>query len=593
MLALMLGSYWNDTATFDEKAHIPAGYANLYLRDYRFNPEHPPLLKALAGLPLIFTDVKFSTTISSWREPRRPDWDPQWDQGEHFLYRAGNNADKILRLMRLPFIILAVVIGWALWRWTRRHFGERTALMTLAFYAFSPTFLAHSRLVTTDLGATLAFFLGVTSYLNFLSLPTRKNLILAGLAFGLAQLIKFSLILIIPIFLVMLAGWAASKIQLKTAERLRLFFKLLAKTVLIGAIGTLVIWVIYTYFVWDYPLERQLADAKTILSTSPLGPLINIDLALIENRFTRPLGQYLLGLMMVLQRTGGGNTTYFFGEITAAGWRHYFPTLYLLKEPLALHILTLIALFFALRKIVNVPEKSFGRVLGWIREHFIEFSALVFIAIYWTSSIGSILNIGVRHVLPTFPFIYMLVSKEIMGWLRFWKRDEVTSWWDWLKRIFNIYIASLPRYLFVIAMMLWLAVGTIPAFPHYLSYYNILGGGIENGFRIAGDSNYDWGQDLKRLKFFVEQNGIQKIAVDYFGGGNPQYYLGERFEPWWSARGYPPGGGWFAVSSTLQTGAYATPVRGQTRKPEDGYEWLKPFRPVARAGKSIFIYQLP
>ena len=128
-----------------------------------------------------------------------------------------------------------------------------------------------------------------------------------------------------------------------------------------------------------------------------------------------------------------------------------------------------------------------------------------------------------------------------------------------------------------------------------------MGGSTREGYRIAVDSNYDWGQDLARLATFVKDQGIQNIRLDYFGGGNPPYYLGEAFEPWQSAKGYPsiaPGqarqdGIWFAVSASFQMGAYGEPARGFTRKPEDSYEWLKPFRPVGRAGTSIFIYHLP
>ena len=218
---------------------------------------------------------------------------------------------------------------------------------------------------------------------------------------------------------------------------------------------------------------------------------------------------------------------------------------------------------------------------------------MIFIAVYWTSSITSPLNIGVRHVLPTFPFIYLLVSKKIVAWLRSWPRDEIRNWWEWLKRAYQMYIASIPRYLFVSGLVIWQAASVFAVFPHFLSYYNALGGGVENGYRVAVDSNYDWGQDLKRLRDFVASNGISAIRVDYFGGGSPRYELGEKFIPWNSSSGYPPAGGWLAISATFQMSSYGTPVRGFIRRPEDSYEWLKPFRPVARAGKSIFIYQLP
>ena len=79
--------------------------------------------------------------------------------------------------------------------------------------------------------------------------------------------------------------------------------------------------------------------------------------------------------------------------------------------------------------------------------------------------------------------------------------------------------------------------------------------------------------------------------MDYFGGGSPAYYLGDKFEPWWSAKG--PMHGWLAVSASTLAGAYGTPINGWTRKPEDSYGWLKPYPPVGRVGQSIFLYKLP
>lgn len=127
------------------------------------------------------------------------------------------------------------------------------------------------------------------------------------------------------------------------------------------------------------------------------------------------------------------------------------------------------------------------------------------------------------------------------------------------------------------------------AFPHYLPYYNALGGGTENGYKHITDSNYDWGQDLKRLQTFVDENNIEHIRLNYFGGGSPRYYLGDTYEEWYSAKGEPDRG-WFAVSATLRQTSWGTPIRGWKTKPEDSYDWLRNKEPIARAGKSIFIY---
>jgi hypothetical protein len=492
-----------------------------------------------------------------------------------------------------------VFLGWILFRWTRERFGSITALLTLTLFAFSPTILAHSRYVTTDLGAAFGFFIGIIAYLRYLEIPTRKNLVLAGLIFGIAQLTKFSLVLLLPVYAIMILAWVLTRPSLHWHERGRIFWQISLNTAAILTIGFLLVWAVYGILTWNYPPERQFRDAEFILTSYGFRPIVNLDLQLIKNPFTRPIGQYLLGVLMVNQRAAGGNTAYFLGGVSAAGWKTYFPVLYLLKETLALHILTLIAVWFAVWKIwkradvkeLNSLRKSnFEKSVVWIRDHFVEFISLIFIAFYWALSIQSPLNIGIRHLMPTFPFIYLLIAKQIVEWLQWHEESNPHTWLGWLKNIYQLYIKSVPKYLLVGLLILWMITSAFGVYPHFLAYYNELVG-AKNGYKMAVDSNYDWGQDLKRLRDFVNEHGIEKISVDYFGGGNPRYYLGDKFEPWWSSRG--PASGWFAISATFRQGAFGKPVKRFERKPEDSYEWLKPYEPVARAGYSIFIYQLP
>lgn len=590
MAALMFGSVWNESATMDELPHIPAGFGYITQFDYRLNPEHPPLIKIFAATFAEFiVQPYFPTNTSFWEK----DVNGQWDQGRAFLYESGNDADAIIFWARVPIILLAILFGWLLFQWTRRRFGTASALLTLTFFAFSPTILAHSRYVTTDLGAAFGFFIGVASYLTFLENRRTRTLLAAGLAFGVAELLKFSLILLLPIYAIMLITWVATRAELHIRDRVALLARLFVHTVQIGFIGLAVIWAVYIPLIWNYPPERQYDDAEFTLTSYPIKPFAQFDLQLIKNPYTRPLGEYLLGFLMVSQRAGGGNTGYFLGTVSALGSRAYFPMLYLLKEPLAFHILTLIALLFAFSVVYkknkfNVYPK---KILEWTRNHFAEFSALIVIGVYWASSLLSPLNIGVRHVLPTFPFIYLLVSKTIIEWLGSHEFSNPKSWREVLSNFFQLYISRIPKLTIFIILLLWLIARTVAGFPYFLPYYNELAGGTQNGYTIAVDSNYDWGQDLKRLKDFTEKNNIEKIAIDYFGGGNPAYYFGDTFEPWWSARG--PAHGWFAISATFQQGAFGTPAPGFIRNTEDSYPWLREYTPVARAGTSIFIYYLP
>lgn len=581
MFVLMFASAWNDSAIMDELPHIPAGYSYLTQKDMRINPEHPPLAKDLAAYPLLFLDINFPADHPAWTTGLND----QWNFGRVFFYESGNNPDQIIHWARTPMMALTFLTGWLLFGWARKRYGPATALLTLFFFAFSPTVIAHGRYVTTDLAATFGFLIGILSFVNFIENPTRKNLVVAGIAFGIAQLLKFSLFLLLPVYGAMTLVWLAANYN---QHSLRYAFILLGKLALIGTIGIILIWLLYAYHIWNYPAERQLADATEILGTFGRRNVVAADLWLIQHPITRPLGQYMLGLLMVVQRAAGGNTTYFLGEVYNQGWWYYFPAVYLMKEPLMFHIFTLLALGIVLKNLLRKKSFALGQ---WIRDHFAEATMLFFITFYWAYSIKSPLNIGVRHVLPTFPFLYLLVSKTLIGWVRRVEEPNPQTAFAWLKNLYYLYIEAIPKYLIIFALSLWLALSTLLAFPHYVSYVNGFVLGENHGYRYVVDSNFDWGQDLKRLRDYVEKNNIDRIAVDYFGGGSISYYLGERAEPWWSARGAPHG--YFAVSATFRQGAFGAPIRGFARKPEDSYLWLRDYEPIDRAGESIFIYKLP
>ena len=162
------------------------------------------------------------------------------------------------------------------------------------------------------------------------------------------------------------------------------------------------------------------------------------------------------------------------------------------------------------------------------------------------------------------------------------------------------------KYCVLIVLLVWLFCETLFAAPYFLSYFNELGGGIPNGYHYATDSNYDWGQDLLRLQAWVNAHPeVDKIAVDYFGGGNPGYYLGAKEINWSSAKGNPADQGihWLAVSVNTLEIATQPLAKDETRNAGDSYAWLTALRPPQpgmgnvpppdfRAGTSIFIYHL-
>jgi hypothetical protein len=86
MLLLMLGSSREDALTYDEPAHIAAGYSYLRFQDARLHPEHPPLLKMLAAAPLLMLKLHFPLTSPAWQDALNG----QWETPHRFLYKADN-----------------------------------------------------------------------------------------------------------------------------------------------------------------------------------------------------------------------------------------------------------------------------------------------------------------------------------------------------------------------------------------------------------------------------------------------------------------------------------------------------------------------
>jgi len=570
MLLVAVFSIRGDSATMDEVAHLPSGYSYLTQKDMRLNPEHPPLIKDLSAVPLLFIkEINFPSEIKDWKE----DVNGQWGFGYNFLYQSGNPVDKMIFWGRIPMILILILFGYYVFRWAKELFGNKTALLSLFFFSFSPTLIAHGRLVTTDVGAAAGVFIASYYFLKFLKDSSTKNLIKAGIVFGLAELAKFSLILLFPFFGILVLVWAIIK-SATFRNFLKTFFRYVLLFVLVIIVGYVLIWAVYQYHTWNYPPERQVRDTEHILSSFGSRPLANLVAWMADKPILRPAAQYTLGVFMILQRAAGGHTTFFLGEVSASGWKIYFPLVYIIKQPLPFLILLVIALLYV-AWLIKKPfwHKPLVRTRLWITAHFPEFAMLVFMAIYWTTSVGSNLNIGVRHLLPVFPFAILLVSRATVLWLK----PPFLN----LKRIF------------LALLLIWQTFSVISIYPYFLAYFNELAGGPDKAYIYTVNSNLDWGQDLRRLTKWVEAKGIDKIYVDYFGGGDPKYYLKEKFVSWWGTRNPNelPKGSYLAVSASFLQGGRGEPVPGFNQD-YGYYRWLDKHEPIAKIGYSIFVYYI-
>ncbi len=514
--------------TSDEAAHLAAGYSYLRTADFRLNREHPPLLKEIAAAPLFVLDLDF---------PWGPLWDraEEWNLGRIFVHENRVPNDRILFLARLPMLLLSLSLGWAMFVWGRRLFGARGALLGLALYVLDPNVVAHSCLVTTDLGVTLFMFLAVFARWCWLERPAPRTLWLAGLAIGGAFASKFTALWLLPI----LAALAATLHFTGTAVPLRPWS---ARSPVAGRGSPLV------------PRLAALAVAATILAAAAIGVLA---LAYAG----RGLPTYLQGLRIGLHHSGEGHTAYLRGVISDTGWWYYFLYAYLVKTPIG--TLLLIAL--------TVARLLAGRRLPARSELFLWIPVLVTIAI---TSLWKV-NIGLRHLLPIYPFLY-LAAGRLAG--------PVTR-----------RLPALALSLMVGASLLWNAWEAARITPYHLAYFNQLVGGPANGHLHLLDSNLDWGQSSKALRRYMIAEGLPAIDCAYGGNSDPWYY-GVSYQ-------YVPGSG------NLDA-AKRRPIRMPESAPRellaispmvahsilfnthDLYDWALALKPIARPGLTYLVYDI-
>jgi hypothetical protein len=346
-----------------------------------------------------------------------------------------------------------------------------------------------------------------------------------------------------------------------------------------------VVWPVYVLHTAGYPAERQARDTRTILAYHPDRPLAAVVEWMADKPVVRGIGHYGLGLLMVKQRSTGGNTIYWLGEVVKTGGPGYFPLVYFLKEPLAFWLLTSLALASLIvrtrRKRAHAHAPRRGE---WLADHFEELAMLLWLLIYWVTSVTSTLNIGVRHLLPVYPFTILLVAGRLGGvldWLRRYDRTRLR----WAAGVVSVLLG-------------WYAFEAVAIAPNGLTYFNQVAGGPSGGYRYVVDSNLDWGQDLRRLRDYMDANGVRRIELDYFGWADPGYYLRDR-TVWGTSGKYASAedfiarnrtDGWIAVSGTFLQNSNG--IKTFDRDDDRHYRWLIDYEPEVVVGNSIFVWHI-
>ncbi len=559
-------SLMRESATFDEVVRQYPGYLHLTAAEYRVHTDHPPLIKMLTALPLLFIDVRSPPLPERWTDTGLA------RLSTLFLYRL-NDADCLVLLGRLAVLPLMLILGFFIFRWAKRVGGRGAAAFALFLYSFEPNILAHGRLMNTDVGIACFSFLTIYFFSRLLEEIKLPNLLLTGLLLGLALVTKYSALWIIPM-LFLLGMIAVFRRRPLAAQQIMGFHPvnvitkgsklllILAALLVIGLISYLVIWGVYR-FRYEGGVER--GYAYTLPWEEVLPKQLLARSAILQARETRLLPDaYLHGLSLVSHKIQ--RLSYLNGEISTGGWWYYFIVTFLLKTPLPLILLLLLT--------------PFGLKSIWQKASLQMLCLLLPPVSYFALAVLSRFNIGHRHILLIYPFLFVMA-----GFLVPWMAQQRAA----VKALFS-------------ALALWYVASSVTIFPHYLAYFNELAGGPDNGYKYLVDSNLDWGQDLKGLKRYMMDHGIDRIWLSYFGLASPDYY-GITYDYLPSLVIFDPKNkhrellqldrlpslkGTVAISATNLVGVYL-PVLGINK---DYFEYYRNQTPVAKIGYSIFIYRV-
>ncbi len=508
-LVLLVSGLFASSPTCDEPNHLAAGLAALNTGDFRFNRDHPPLQNLVCALP---AEIFYNPRL---------DFDNQaWERAIHLglfsrkmLLANPDHFEHLFFAARFGTVLLTLGLSVALFFVARSLSGFLPACVTLTLFAVEPNILAHGRLVTTDLSAALFFFLSTWAFCRFLERNDEQSAALLGLTLGAGLLSKHSVFVVVPAFALTWilyngpAIWNRFASREKEANRERNIDgkRTVGNLLICFAVSILVIWAGFGFEIGDPVAEErpphwspawQFAQSVVFpvkfflgMTTGALSDSTNpSDPVWVAMREWLPMFNYFDGFFFQLHHARGFHEGYLMGETRVYGWWYYYPINSLIKTPVAL-----------------VPAGLFGLIVWWRMGDLRRSAQLAYIVppLFYFVSICLLnrANIGWRHALPVIPFLCLWAGGTVK-WLSQRGNQESKS--------------VVPKmYAGVIGTACFLSV--LPYYPDTIPYLNFAARRIAPPTYWVADSNLDWGQDVRQLKEFIDENDIDSLYLLHFG----------------------------------------------------------------------------
>jgi hypothetical protein len=547
------GAALRESVTIDEVAHIGAGVSYLQKLDMRMNLEHPPLAKMIAAVPLVLRGVHADYSHISWTFSGKgaQEFLGEWVFG-HWLIMRWNDPISTVMWARVPMLLLTLLLGLVIYLFGSRLGGVWGGLLCLSAYVSMPAFLTFGPLVVTDVVITLFWVLAVWQLPEMWRSPSRGTVVRFGLILAAAFLSKFSSGLLFFVFLAVVLSLRCRPVPEQPLDKLerrkwrrRAWWNMLKAT----AWAALFVYIFYLVFSWGQP-------------TDSFDLIPNFPASLLLRRLLMPVLLYLGGVFLFAV-SAGSRATYILGHSYSHGVWFYFPTLFVLKSPLAFLLLLLLAIGIAVvwkrRSTGQASALPPGADLNW---RALWVSPVVFVAVCMVNR----LDLSIRHfliaiaqlILLLAPLPRMLLSLRDANW-----RGARAGIWATA----GLGFASL-------ATAVW-------AYPNYMPFLNSFAMG-RPGYLLVNDSNIDWNHALPEAEKFVQQRGLNTVLLDEYGFSEPAAYVPQ--SQLWSCQepSASDGGQWAIVSAGSIADAH-------------NCLWLfkHPQQVVALAGGSMYAFQLP
>ena len=480
-------SVHQESISWDEDDHLYAGYMTWKTGDFGLNPEHPPMVKMLAALPLLGMDLKVPALQGRFFKLEA------FLGGKDFLFK--NDANTMLfraRIVASSLTLLLAVFGFMA---AREMFGTGAAFLALVILVFDPNLLAHGALVTTDAGLSCFLFASVYAFYRYVKAPSMWRLVVLGLATGLSFAAKHTGVLAAPMLIVLACcelwqhrGAAKTEGVPATRSTGREFVGMLGVLVVVAAISLTVLWGFYGFRYAARPAGLQLIPTTAEYLQQLSRPYEAKLLTGIAHYRLLP-ESYIYGLADV-RMIADFYSSYVLGKAYPHGVWFYFPVAMAIKSTMPFLVLLMIAIW----AIVS------GRLKGRREILFLTVPPVLYLIV----AMSSRMNIGMRHVLPMYPFLIVLAAGAA------WRLMQQNQRWTYV----------------VVPLLAFQIVTSLHAYPVYMPYANELWGGSSQTYKLLSDSNADWGEQLKATKKYLDTRGVNNCWFVYFAEGvvDSSYY---------------------------------------------------------------------